>query len=334
MSDWEIREVDIHDEPALRAWWEVGHAASVERPFEAWPTWEVSRVAMQFPRSDSAITLLAAYDEARAVGAAKVVTFLLDNTHMAEITVWVPPEHRRQGIGTTLLAEAEERARRAGRSSVVSSAFAPVGAESPGSLFAAARGYPVGSAEETKLVELATAAQGWPALQHEADAALGDYSVIVFAEACPEEHVQGFADVLSRFIGEIPSGDLDIRDAEWTPDRIRLGEREREQAGRVNVTALALAPDGAVCGFSDVRVSRADPRHGGVGGTLVLPEHRGHKLGLAMKLATHRGVHELFPDCAHIETGNAGVNAPMNAVNERMGYRVVERCLDVHKRLS
>jgi hypothetical protein len=27
------------------------------------------------------------------------------------------------------------------------------------------------------------------------------------------------------------------------------------------------------------------------------------------------------------------VNAPMNAVNERMGYRVVERCLDVQKQL-
>ena len=37
--------------------------------------------------------------------------------------------------------------------------------------------------------------------------------------------------------------------------------------------------------------------------------------------------------CAYVETGNAGVNAAMNSVNERLGYRVVERCLDVQKRL-
>ena len=53
-----------------------------------------------------------------------------------------------------------------------------------------------------------------------------------------------------------------------------------------------------------------------------------------MKLGTHRLVAELFPDCAHVETGNAGVNAAMNAVNEQLGYRVVERCLDVQKRLA
>jgi hypothetical protein len=44
-------------------------------------------------------------------------------------------------------------------------------------------------------------------------------------------------------------------------------------------------------------------------------------------------VAELFPECGYVETGNAGVNAPMNAVNERMGYRVVERCLDVQRQL-
>ena len=60
-------------------------------------------------------------------------------------------------------------------------------------------------------------------------------------------------------------------------------------AGRLQVVALAIAPDGEVCGFSDLRVDRHDPRHASVGGTLVLPGHRGHRLGLAMKLATTVG---------------------------------------------
>jgi hypothetical protein len=30
-------------------------------------------------------------------------------------------------------------------------------------------------------------------------------------------------------------------------------------------------------------------------------------------------------------TGNADVNAPMNAVNEALGYRRIERCVEMQK---
>jgi hypothetical protein len=32
-------------------------------------------------------------------------------------------------------------------------------------------------------------------------------------------------------------------------------------------------------------------------------------------------------------TGNADVNAPMNAVNEALGYREVERCVELQRDL-
>jgi len=120
--------------------------------------------------------------------------------------------------------------------------------------------------------------------------------------------------------------------AEWRPE-LQLVFFSHGPTVVNEVIAVAIAPDGTLCGFSDLRINRSSPSHASVGGTLVLPAHRGHRLGLAMKLATHRRLVELFPDCAHVETGNAGVNAAMNAVNSQMGYRVVERCLDVQKRL-
>lgn len=52
-----------------------------------------------------------------------------------------------------------------------------------------------------------------------------------------------------------------------------------------------------------------------------------------MKLLTHRRLLERHPGCAYVETGNAGVNAAMSSVNLKLGYRLVERCLDVQKRL-
>ncbi len=220
-----------------------------------------------------------------------------------------------------------------GARSLIGSAFAPVDAESPGSLFAAASGYPVASSEQTKVLDLKEAPELWPAIEAEVGRALGDYRVAVFEERTPDEYVDDFCALLSAFIGEVPTGDLDLEEAAWTPERLREGERRAMAIGRVQVMAVAVAPDGHLCGFSDVRINRGDPRHAEVGGTLVLPGHRGQRLGIAMKLATHRRLVDLFPSCGYIETGNAGVNAAMNAVNERLGYRVVERCLDVQKRL-
>ena len=57
--------------------------------------------------------------------------------------------------------------------------------------------------------------------------------------------------------------------------------------GRHILTALAIAPDGSVAGAADVRINEADPTHGQIGITLVDPAHRGHRLGMALKIATH-----------------------------------------------
>jgi GNAT superfamily N-acetyltransferase len=327
-----LRVVDPGDEALLRAWWEVAHAAEAERPFEAWPTWDVTRTMVPMPRTDGRLVLTVAEDPvAGVVGAGRLWLFALDNTHLAEVSVWVHPDHRRRGVGRALLADAERVARRDGRTTMIASAFAPVVAESPGSSFAAASGYAVASHEETKIVDLAEAPRTWAALDAEVAAALGGYRVEVAVDRVPDEHLAGFCALLSAFLGEVPTGELDLRRARWTPERVREGEDRAIRAGRVAVYAFAIAPDGQPCGFTDLKVHRADPRQAAVGGTLVLPGHRGHRLGLAMKLASHRALLDLFPGCAYVETGNAGVNAAMNAVNERMGYRVVERCLDVQK---
>lgn len=336
MTTYEIRVVDPTDEPALRAWWEVGRDATAARPIDAWPVWEVSRATLPMSRTDGRLVLLAAVRQEAAeevIGTGMLFLFRQDNRHLGEVDVYVAPPNRRRGIGRAILAELEAHARRDGRTTIVASAFAPVGEDSAGSLFAAATGYPVASAEETKVVDLTTAPAAWAALDAEVDAALGGYRVVVFEDHVPDEYVDDVCALLSAFLGEVPTGDLDLEQGTWTRERLREGEDRAVKVGRVQVMAVAVAPDRHLCGFSDLRINQADPRHASVGGTLVLPGHRGHRLGLGMKLATHRRVAELFPECAYVETGNAGVNAAMNKVNRQLGYQVVERCLDVQKRL-
>ena len=38
-----------------------------------------------------------------------------------------------------------------------------------------------------------------------------------------------------------------------------------------------------------------------------------------------------YPECVSVDTCNAEVNAHMNAVNEALGYRSIETCLELQK---
>lgn len=53
------------------------------------------------------------------------------------------------------------------------------------------------------------------------------------------------------------------------------------------------------------------------------PAHRGHRLGLAVKLANLDALADVAPSVRRIFTGNARVNAPMIAVNDLMGFEIV-----------
>lgn len=334
MDDLRIDEIDPADEAALRAWWEVGAAAAVDRPYDAWPSWRASRANLGRPRSDVARSLLVARSAGAVVGTGLLIRFLEDNRHLAEVDVQVHPDHRRRGHGRALLAALEQRAAADRRTTLVGTAYAPPAGASPSSAFAAGCGYDVASLEESKLLDLTAAPATWSALDADVAAHLGAHRVELFEGRVPERWVADFADLLSAFMAMVPRGDLDVEASRWTPERLHETEERIAAMGRTWVVAVALAPDRRLGGFHELSVETDDPRAAEVGGTLVLPEHRGHRLGLAMKLGTHRRLLELFPGCRSVVTTNAGVNAPMNAVNEVLGYRAVERCLDVQRRVG
>ena len=86
-----------------------------------------------------------------------------------------------------------------------------------------------------------------------------------------------------------------------------------------------------MAGFTEIVHSDSAPWRGFQSGTLVSPEHRGHNIGLGIKIANHRQMREHFPECKVLLTGNADVNAPMNVVNDALGYREVERCVEMQR---
>jgi hypothetical protein len=60
-------------------------------------------------------------------------------------------------------------------------------------------------------------------------------------------------------------------------------------------------------------------------GTIVEREHRGHRLGMLVKVENLRNLRRHFPETETITTWNAAENRHMIAVNEELGFRAVER---------
>lgn len=334
MSPVHVEQVNPRNEPLLRALWEVGHAASAHRPVDLFIEWEDARRRWPLPSVDRDILFLAAFHENRVVGAGRLDLTRKDNTHLVFAEVWVAPSDRRRGYGSALADEVERIARDDGRTTILTDAYAPLDGETDGSLFAAARGYALAGVEEAKVVDLAATEHTWAALATYAAERLGGYRLVSWAGPAPEEHVDALCALLSRFLSEAPLGEMDIRPVTWTRDRLRRTEDRMVSGGLDHVLVAAVAPDGALAGYSDLTVSRAAPRLGWINSTLVLPEHRGHRLGLAMKVRLHEETRRRVPDCRLVATYNATVNRWMNAVNEQLGYRVADRCLELQKVLA
>ena len=71
---------------------------------------------------------------------------------------------------------------------------------------------------------------------------------------------------------------------------------------------------------SPSKVTAADQPHVDQWGTIVRADHRGHRLGTAVKVALVRTIQEAFAGKAFIATTNAETNAYMVAINEALGF--------------
>jgi GNAT superfamily N-acetyltransferase len=329
----DIRPLDRDSDAELRAFWEVGRDSVADRPYNSYLAWQAASTYLRSGRGDTIDVRFTAWRGDRMVGTGTLGAPIHENTHTAWTDLFVVPDQWRRGIGTALLSAVEDEARRLERDVLLAEPYAPPDSESAATLFAAHHGFQVELEDGIKLVDLAATRGAWAALADEVTPHHTGYRLVTTWAPVPDELMDGYCALNTAFNSEAPSGDSGLENERWDADRVREREARTAKAGRRDVHTFALDADGEVVALTELFINTTVPHRAFQGGTLVMPDHRGHRLGLAVKLANHQALVDAYPQVEWMVTGNADVNAPMNAINDLLGYRVVERMLEVRKRL-
>ena len=333
MDSLEVAQIDVRDEPLVRCWWELSRAAEMQgRSFDYSPSWESAWHLFSHGRDDVELVLLGGFEAGELRGGARLELPLTDNRHLVNVAYAVDVDHQRRGVGRALAEASYDVARERGRQVMITETFAPLDGPSPGLLFAEAMGFTQALVDGMKVVDLGDTEPLWDGLEAHAAQGQGGYRIITWRERVPDELVEHYCRLMELFMDEAPMGDLQVEAERWDEQRLRNREASNAARGRRALAAGALAPDGTLVAVTELFVRDGDPQ-GFQSGTLVDPAHRGHALGLGIKLANHRQARRWAPQCRLLVTGNADVNAAMNAVNQALGYREVERCVELQREL-
>jgi len=266
------------------------------------------------------------------VGYGRATFSLRDNTDQCSVLVTVDPANRRQGHGRHLLEHLSARAREEGRRRLLAEVPEPLvdGATAPGPAFAKAVGAVRALDEVRRDLDLDTLdEQRLDALEAEARSRSRGYELVSWVGRTPDELVDEQAEMLSRMSVEAPLGDLAWEQERWDAARVREQERLFAAQRRTRlVTAARESATGALVAFTDIGVSQlqVDPAYQWQ--TLVLPGHRGHRLGLLVKVANLRQLRREVPEVRRLVTWNAESNSFMVAINDVLGFRPVERLVE------
>jgi GNAT superfamily N-acetyltransferase len=280
-------------------------------------------------------------DQATVVGTCTCSLTLRDNLGTASVHAVVRSDRRRQGIGTALFEVAERRAVAEGRHTLQSWVLqvARTAADDPGALtpsegsgfvdgnhpsarFLLGRGYSLEQVEVHSLLHVPVPADVLEPLEAAATAASeADYRLVSWAGRCPDELVDGLAQ-LRAAMADAPIAGLEFERQQWSADRLREVERRSAEAGVISLaTAAQHRQTGELAGYTELNryVARVDSAF--QEDTVVIAGHRGHRLGMRLKIANLRLLVQRWPDVRRIHTWNADENDHMRSINIALGFR-------------
>lgn len=262
-----------------------------------------------------------------------------ESADTAWVTAQVLPAHRGIGIGRALAEQLESIARAEGKAKAV--VYTPI-PEAPGPRldsptgfgsipsdnrevrFLLARGYRLEQIERASMLHLPVA--GLDELVAAATARSGpEYALHYWVGSPPARWVPGMAHLMTRMSTDAPSAGLEEPEDVWTAERfVEADELQERMNPRTRVwAAVEHLPTGELVGYTHLAVPLQQQRVVSQYATLVLREHRGHALGMLLKVANLAHLERVTPGHPSVITFNAEENRHMLSVNEAVGFEAI-----------
>ncbi|GHD78743.1 acetyltransferase (GNAT) family protein [Salinibacterium amurskyense] len=295
----------------------------------------VVEIAIWQPSTFEERRMLVARDKGRIVGRGDYATQVGDEADTAWINAYVHPDYRRRGIGSRLLTELEKVAADAGKRKVhvyVSSlpsegallaaptGFGAVPRDAAGTQFLGTHRYSFEQVERVSRLPLPV-----PGLHSLVDDAIKrcsrDYAVHEWAGPCPEKWRDDLALLYTRMSTDEPSAGLEPPEDVWTAERVNeQDQRLLEGTATAVYAAIEHIASGELVAYTSLMVPQQLELAVLQDNTIVLGEHRGHRLGNLLKVLNLAHLERVAPGHPSVITYNAEENRPMLSVNEAVGF--------------
>lgn len=285
--------------------------------------------------------LIARDGDGHPLGAALATLPLRDNTTIAEWSVVCDPTVDIASVTTALWEASIPRLTAAGRTSVQCWQMHRDGGDAAGtgadtitpatgagvigrdaaSDVAQALGFTLEQVYRHSVLTIDQHRHRWPALAAEIAAHHRDYEIISWHGSTPDELCDSLALLRNRMSVDAPSADLDHTEQVWDADRVRRRDATALAQGRGQIYAAARRPDtGALVAYTELDRPTEHPQAAWQDDTLVHGDHRGRRLGWAVKLEALDQLTRVADQVRRIHTWNADENSWMLAINTALGF--------------
>lgn len=303
----------------------------VDSPHELPPTvaWFVAEIRHGWD-GEPPLAAVARDRSGRVVGVLQLAMPERDNRHLGYVELCVDPVVRRSGTGRFLVEAATDRLRAEGRTLLVVGGW-----DTPhGIAFAKALGLDAAISEVKRRQDLQRVDRArLDRVYAEAERAAADYELFRMPRPIPDELMPGVVEMVAA-INDAPLDALDVENEVFSPERLRGFETAQQAHGRrMHQLVARHRESGVLAGHTVVGVESDRPWYGDQFDTSVLRDHRGHRLGLLLKIGMLRWLAEVEPQLRMIDTWNAASNEHMVAVNETLGYEVVATSTEYQRHL-
>jgi RimJ/RimL family protein N-acetyltransferase len=197
--------------------------------------------------------------------------------------------------------------------------------------FAERNGFTHANTEIRRELRLPVPARTLSAWAAEASPHHAGYTVATYVDDIPQELVSSLCHVRNQLGPDAPTGDIEHEEEAMTPEVFLQRQAMQRDMGVTTYWTLATDVNGETVAFTALGVPVDPPDCVYQWGTVVLRGHRGHRLGLAVKAANLAALQTDHPERLRVSTQNAETNAPMVAINDKMGFRAVEVMLEFQR---